>query len=511
MEEHNLPSSQEQNPPNGAIIEEVILALRDGTPVPELTDTKVDSQEVIPIIARQLNLPPGTELVFHNGNQRSFSCDVNHIGLLVEVAERVKGSCVDRMTGLQTQEVFKAMMASEIQQEFDKVFLITGQEIPLDQAILGTTGVVTDEYRDNIVESIKEIAAEAKRQEISQSEAQERVRHVLRKNYLLSYMSTISVAFTDVKGLAAANTWNEKHPRPDMDSQESTGETGLKPSGRSKQALSILSGSSEYVRSLRSCDGTTVKVWNDPDITVDVNSETYLQRAKSLCGEEDLGRMQDRNLEIIPFRLRPDAGDEGLVLIKRRNDAHGRHQALTEEDIALSERLVYKASYVVVAEYSEDETNTKLDLYSNAFGKNSRLEQFRGSRLPLILVDRIGSARMDQIYLGVDLSDKNLTSIPIEELVIKPIEIAMNLAWRQTDINKLSEDKNSLRSALNGDLLAQISLIALDKRFPVNPEMLQQILASERYNNNTEFTEEDVEFIIEKARLRKDDVKPSNQ
>lgn len=477
--------------------------------LPEL-EQQVPSQAVVEFAAKIAGLPEGSKRVFKNENSRSYSCDAYHIEQLLKLATKTKEQTVDLVTGLETNEAMVHGLAADIQEWYEFATSLTNERVPLSQAILEVRGHMTAEYTDHfdvtLARTHHELSARSFTSESEKQAVTEAVtRRVLRREMLLSYMSTQAVSFVDTRGMAAVNTWNETHQRKDMGPQQTTDETGLKKAGRTKQALSVYLGGSEYQDSLYAYEGDQVKIWEDEDAVEIVDAIYYLTRVVSLCDRHDLMYAQAQKLSYTGYRIRVGAGDEGIARISKASfDEQGRLKSLTQEDLQVMERLQAMASYVVAGEYSEQESQVVLGKFNYAFGEYSKLTEFQG-KLPVILVDRVGSVRLDHAFSNTAAYHSEEDSLA--QIIADTVSQVSTDAENKMGQNKLVEQMVLLQNALNGDILVQLELAAMDKRFPVNPAALAEILRSD-FAGKSEFTWEDIVEIFKKTKLRQSDEKP---
>lgn len=504
-EQESFPSHQ---------VQEVYRIVKSGSkdPLPPIDREVTPSDAVVRAVERLVGLPEGAKKVYRSKNEETHPCDQYHVKDKINLALEVKKNTVDQVTGLETYDAFRESLAEDLREAYERAVELTSDEQkPLAEVVTDVKAELTGEYQQHADQAMIELLEAIEQREFASVDqknqvTEKAVRRLLRREILLSHMSTQVVCFTDTKGMAAANTWNEKHQRSDMGPQDTTDETALKKIGRTKQALSVYLGSSEYSDSVYALEGDRVKVWEDEEAEDVVDPNYYFLRATHLCNNQDLMHANGEKIVVVPYRLRPKAGDEGIArVMKNKLDDQGVAQPMTEEDIAVAERLLTMSSYAIAGEYSEDETVQVLGKFNETFGSRSRLQEFKG-KLPLILIDRIGSVRLDTACLN--------TQIPVEgdedvnTIIDLTIEQARTDSENRTGKNKAQEEMVLLMAALNGDLVAQVELASLDKRFPVNPKALQGVLESDDFKDKAQFTMEDMQEIFNRTKLRTSDVKP---
>ena len=482
--------------------------------LPEIKPESITSLEVVKIIEESIGLPEGAAMLLRSKIRGGYPCDSFHVECIAIIAEDTRREAIDPITGLETFAVFKQGIAKDLSERYGLAMELTSEEIALPEAILNVLGHLTEEYTQHLQSELPELRSninllsfdnDDQRNEVTEK----LIRKLLRSVMLLSYMSTKAVSIVDTRGMAAFNRWNEKHPRSDMGPQQTTDEIGMKKAGRTKQALSVYLGHPEYKNSLNALEGDQVKIWENEHLVEVVGPQYYTGRLTELTESGDLAHALREGLLYVGYRLRPRNGDEGIArIIKTKKDEDGRPICITDKDIEVMENLQIRASYVVAAEYSKEETSDILRKFNNAFGKHSLLSSYAG-RLPVILVDRVGTVRLDKVFLETNITVAgNADEDEFTELVIKPIIQARINAENKMSENKLEEEMMLILRALNGDILAQIELAAMDKRFPVNPDELGTVLGSPEFREKEFFTIEDVKKIFQSTKLRKNDQKP---
>ncbi|MDQ3099505.1 MAG: hypothetical protein M3Q44_07205 [bacterium] len=479
---------------------------------PNLEKARHSSQEIVEACIDKYNLPKSVAEMFARIHPREYSADIESIRLLALSAKDTKTLHVDATTGLETTEVMRYNLAVDLRHALIEAKELTTESIPLSEAIIAVRAKLTDEYQvelDSDLAKIQSIEHPELQDDIEKMQASQDklTRHILERNLLLSHMSTIAVGGSDIQGMKNTNTFFGLNPRSDMDYEEATNQLGIKKQGRTKQALTKITGNAEYDKTLAELDGDTVVVWDDEKLVEEVSGQYYEDRARSLVSSEDLDYIKTNRLLCTTYRRRIEAGDEGTVQVQKAlKTADGRPVALNDAELKILEGAFRDASYVKVGEFTPEQSAQLRTVVQSYLGERTVLTEDTGN-IPVYIQDRVALLRMDKAFKqSVEINSteyQKLIANP-ELLIVKAVDVAFAAAGNTMEENKGDEPKGFLKAAINGDALAQVYLAQTHNsgRALANPRELVAELQRPPYNAGLPISDEEFEDLYPKVEHR---------
>ncbi len=494
-------------------------------PIPDsLKELKVSAIEAVALIAEDVQLPGEVKKIFNRENPRDFPADAEHVRQMYFNAEKLKDIYVDKTTGLETTAVMRRKLLVDLRGHLTQVRDVIAESGSIDEAVAAVRGKLSDEYQDQLDKELR-VAATATHEDIGddpvkQAAAREKLtKHILERNFLLSHMSTIAVGSCDIQGMKTANTYFEMNPRKDMDPEDATNMLGIRRQGRTKQAVTKLSGNTEYNDSLASLDGQTEIVYFDETKVTQVSGESYEARAGALLGEENLKFLRDNNIQIIEYRRRVEAGDEGSVLVIKdqktpdgrpipiNNKRHKEKNRTGEpDDVDVLENALARASYVQIGEYTKKQSNKIKSVIRSYFGWRSSIPEQQDT-VEVYIQDRVSIVRMDEaLKQSIQVTDAEYQEIMEnpELLIEKAIDAAWAAAGNSMAEAKADEPKKYLRDAINGDRMAQLYVAQshLNGRALANPDKLRPLVTGADYVDKRKLNQQEFDVVYAQVEQR---------
>jgi len=411
--------------------------------------------------------------------QEDEACSKSHERTLTKDAAKEIENNLDPVSGLEQWKAVKREIVREQGAFVDHVNQIFESAENNEQAIKILISQMTKSGRMRFIGRYQDVLNGHE----SSEEKWTKLRSDAQESYVLSEHSKRAEVACDAQGLKNAND-AAASLRPDMSGEDAVDTYGFQEWGRKKQALASILGSDEYDGCLDKLNGSTIEDQYNDFADVEVNKQYYLDQVAVICVQkslvEDVKRLKDRGVTIIPFREGERGDESGARIYIDKQGEDGFPIELEKEDIQSVIKLLSAVSETSVGKYSVEDRKDMLSRSAKLFGDRNTLSESNLGNPSF--TDRAGYVRQDEIIRRDDL-----IAMPdqIDALINNPDPLYKKIAAqifvqsrKEMESAKKTETFSLMYDAVNGDPKSQQKIVELvrQNRFPGSVDRITSVI-----------------------------------